>query len=791
MHNKRQLLVNSFNLALILILIVSLLPLSKVQAAPVSDQSRQNFQTSLTKMQIQPVEPLSSTHETQDSITNDPPSNPSVNPVSNFQQQLNLRDGSWWYISGETLIINQNGPDGEGLSYDEDTTEKTNSGNSNDTSSYSSSRIWPWQQEAGLTINSIQINTPLTVKNQNASLEYLFGGLNSVTTISGLNNLDTTGATSMKAMFYGDYALSSINGIENFVTNSVTDMSYMFSNSALNDTTSPTITFQPQDNVWDTAKVTNMQDMFANNSIKLINLYKLNVTHVKNMSLMFYQYFQQASAPVSLDLSQWQTDSLTDMYSMFAESQISTVKFFDHAHNFLGFNTSHVTSFQSLFQYDAALTEPPNDDYNFALLQTNQVTSTSYMFAGTSFLTINLTGFKVDNVIDISDMFYNCTNLTKVNGLEDWSTGGITNMGAVFENCSSLRDISNLANWDTAKVTNMQSMFSSTGLQYLDVNSWNVSQVQNMDSMFSYCSDLIHLNLTNWQFNDPMTNQTSLNNANSMFSGCSNLHTLDISPMNLTSSNSSGNISYNKMFQGDSNLWKIVLGSQTNFRDSNSVAKLNDGPAGKMLGADSLNTSAEFPTTYTSNGGWQDKAGGSDHEPNGTSFESGVAVLDDDRLAGSKTYVWRQTKGTISLTQYPGDLDFQSHYMNEPLDNLTPKSTDKEKPFAISVNDTRDPRVRGGFTINYSLSPFVLDTNQTISFTPQLLFNDRLSNNNSGIMYENSVKEPPTSDASTYSHSWTSIPFKLDASNVPHSGSYTATMVYTLTNSVTNPTTNI
>jgi surface protein len=88
-------------------------------------------------------------------------------------------------------------------------------------------------------------------------------------------------------------------------------------------------------------------------------------------------------------------------------------------------------------------------------------------FKGAANLTINATDTpNLVNVVDMTSMFYNATNLT-----------------------------GNFSGWDTSRVTNMSQMFYGASSFNQDVSSWNVGNVADMSYMFQ--------NATN--FNQPLS----------------------------------------------------------------------------------------------------------------------------------------------------------------------------------------------------------------------------------------------------------------------------------------------
>ncbi len=138
-------------------------------------------------------------------------------------------------------------------------------------------------------------------------LSELFYNYSVLTTITGLQHIETVYVTNMESTFSSSQELSSDElNISNWNTSNVTNMFTMFSGSeALKELDLSR---------WDTSNVTNMASMFAS-TLALTNLdvSSWDTSKVTNMSFMF----AAAGALTSLDVSNWDTSSVTNMNSMF------------------------------------------------------------------------------------------------------------------------------------------------------------------------------------------------------------------------------------------------------------------------------------------------------------------------------------------------------------------------------------------------------------------------------------------------------------------------------------------
>ena len=137
------------------------------------------------------------------------------------------------------------------------------------------------------------------------TLSSFFEELRSLTSISGLENLNTTHVTDMSKMFYNCYNLNSLN-LSQFNTGNVEKMNEMFYNcQGLNSLDL---------SAFNTAKVNNMYRMFYYCFVRTIDLSSFNTANVENMNEMF----AGASLVVNIYTSDsFKTDKLTTSKYMF------------------------------------------------------------------------------------------------------------------------------------------------------------------------------------------------------------------------------------------------------------------------------------------------------------------------------------------------------------------------------------------------------------------------------------------------------------------------------------------
>ena len=339
------------------------------------------------------------------------------------------------------------------------------------------------------------------------SMSLMFSGCSALTTLN-LSNFDTQSVTNMTGMFYNCHALTTLN-VSNFDTQNMTNMSNMFTDcSAL--TTLDVSNF-------DTKNVTNMRGMFYDCSA-LTTIYasdKFVTTACEKDEDMFKECANLVGAvpydknKVGKEMANYTTGYFTDIASKVAESYAV----FDEATNTLTFK--HDTKKPAgAFALNEIENAPgwykPNDDGSNANIIKKVVFDASFANARPT---------------SCCEWFNGCTDLTTIEGIEYLNTENVTDMSGMFWGCRALTTL-DVSHFDTQNVTNMSYMLSDcSALTTLDVSNFNTQNVTNMYYMFSNCSALTTLDVSNF-------NTQNVTDMSGMFSDCSALTTLDVSNFN-------------------------------------------------------------------------------------------------------------------------------------------------------------------------------------------------------------------------------------------------------------------
>ena len=287
-----------------------------------------------------------------------------------------------------------------------------------------------------------------------------------LTTIKGLENLNTEEVTDMSKMFIGCKSIHKID-LSNFNTEKVTDMSYMFSGcNSLSAYDFPN---------FNTEKVTNMSHMFQNcNSLSALDLSAFNTANVTDMSYMFAGCEKLS---VRLVLNSFNTENVTNMCFMFSDCKFLT------SLDLSNFNTSKVTDMHYMFNGCIRLTSLDLSSFN-----TGKVTTMEGMFRRCKFFSLDLSNFNTKRVKSMHEMFAHCKSLSELD-LSWFNTRNVTNMFGMFYDCEWLRTIYVSDNFVTTKVDRDFPIFSGCShlkgaIQY-DENKTGVEYANYTDGYFT------------------------------------------------------------------------------------------------------------------------------------------------------------------------------------------------------------------------------------------------------------------------------------------------------------------
>lgn len=308
-------------------------------------------------------------------------------------------------------------------------------------------------------------------------LDSAWGAWNMFSNCVSLTGLDVTHwgmghVGNMTDMFYGCHSLTDLDGLAEWNTGKTIKMSSMFYGcSKLADVDIAS---------WDVRKVTTTESMLRGTPI------------------------------TSLDLSAWNTDSLTNMRYMFEYCTSLT------SLDLTGWNTSNVTDMSGLFSHDQRLTDLSMDGWD-----TGNVRLMGHMFEYcTKLATLDLTGWNTANVTSMYGLFDNCTSLTSLKLGDKWDMGNVTDTTWMFSADRKLASTITriVPDWNMCSVRKTAGMFFNCVDGVLDLSKWNTPLLTDTRYMFQ-----LNPNLTRILVNENWSNVTFTDNSASMFSGCTRL----------------------------------------------------------------------------------------------------------------------------------------------------------------------------------------------------------------------------------------------------------------------------
>ena len=327
------------------------------------------------------------------------------------------------------------------------------------------------------------------------SMQEMFQGCSGLTSLD-ISHLDNPNVTNMGGMFWGCSSLPTLD-LSSFGTSKVTDMGSMF--LGCSSLTNLDVSH------FDTSNVTDMGFMFRGcKSVPIIDVSGFDTSKAITMREMFLG----CSTLNSLDVSGFDTSNVTNMYAMF--HGCSSLTSLDVS----GFNTSNVTNMPAMFMYCSGLTS-----LDVSHFDTSNAININAMFLGCSSLpTLDVSGFNTSSVTNMGFMFSGCSSLTSLD-VSGFNTSSVTDMGSMFGRCELLTSL-DVSGFDTSSVTYIDYMFGDcSSLLTLDVSGFNTSNVIYMDQMFAGCSSLTNLDVSGFD----TSNVTSMG---WMFAECSSLTSL-------------------------------------------------------------------------------------------------------------------------------------------------------------------------------------------------------------------------------------------------------------------------
>ena len=254
----------------------------------------------------------------------------------------------------------------------------------------------------------------------------------SITSITGLENLDTSNVVNMTNFFRGT-SVSSLD-ISSLNTSNVTNMTGMFGGTQ-NLSTIDISTL-------DMSKVTTMYEMFQNSGISSINLNNIDTSKVTNMYMMF-GYTHNLK---TIDLSPLNTSNVTNMSFMFYEAGLTDI-------DLSPLDTSNVTNLFNMFGYTKSL-----ESLDLSSLDVSKVTNVESLIGGSNIKELNLTGLSWDSLTSF-----------------DYIVNGASKLEVLDANNMSMAKVTTLGYFGTSAWS------SILNIKYLNMNHLNAPELRLLD----------------------------------------------------------------------------------------------------------------------------------------------------------------------------------------------------------------------------------------------------------------------------------------------------------------------
>ena len=315
----------------------------------------------------------------------------------------------------------------------------------------------------GITVYDIPVSSSLPVWNSQAS---------SITTVVFDASFKDARPTRCYGWFNGCTSLTTINGIENLNTEDVTDMRYMFYNCS-------SLTILDLSG-FNTAKVMLMDYMFYGCS-KLTAIYASSTFTTSAVKLSDYMFTGCTSLVGAVAYSSDKTN---------AEYANTTKGYFKNPGDCSAYAVFNSSNNSLTFKYDTNISQLAENEVLCTIKSDNQDQGW-YNYCTSINKVVFEPSFASARPATCYNWFYECSNLTSIEGLEYLNTSEVKSMNKMFYRCTQITTL-NLSNFETSQVTDMSDMFGAcNALTTIYVSDkFTIDNVTSDTDMFRFCDKL-------------------------------------------------------------------------------------------------------------------------------------------------------------------------------------------------------------------------------------------------------------------------------------------------------------
>ncbi len=359
--------------------------------------------------------------------------------------------------------------------------------------------------------------------------------------LTSFRNMSYGGFNEETFDFYFLQNVTSIEGLENLNTEIVTDMNSMF--------TMYTSLEELDLSSFNTSKVTNMNGMFLGcNKLQTLDLTSFDVSNVTDMRMMFGSCFELKTIYCEEDWSQ--VVPADNMYVMFSGCKKLVgsrgTTFDSNVINGTYARPDGGTKAPGYFTKKEVYTEFAEATGTLTYYYDNQMASREGVIEIYDPYDLSVARFSgysdkvLTAVIDPSmqeapltsfeSMFYGgwddeathgnaLSQMTTIEGMENLNTEFVENLRGMFANCNALTSL-DFSSFTAPYLQRMDQMFINChSLTSLDLSTFNTEHVMNMEAMFYHCFKLQMVDLTSF-------NISNVYNMAFMFGSCKDLTTI-------------------------------------------------------------------------------------------------------------------------------------------------------------------------------------------------------------------------------------------------------------------------